>query len=388
VSIGTHPEVRMYVCGITPYDAAHLGHAATYVAFDVLRRTLEDAGHRVRHVQNVTDVDDPLLERAKETDEDWADLAGRQTALFGEQMAALNVIPPEAYPTVSETIGPIADVVRRLLAVGAAYPVSGDGAGPDVYFDLAADPSFGSVSRLDRGSMAALFAETGGDPERPGKRSRLDPVLWRSARPGEPAWPADGLPSGRPGWHVECAAIVVDRLGMGFDVQGGGSDLVFPHHEMGASLGRVLTGEAEYARAYVHAGLVGLDGAKMSKSKGNLVFVHEAVAAGLEPAALRIALLAHRYRDDWSWSEDEGRSAAARLERWRAALALRTGPQATPVVEGVRRALADDLDTPGALAVVDAWASAQLSAGGTDPLAPALVAAALDSLLGVRTARG
>lgn len=379
-------HARMYVCGITPYDAAHLGHANTYVTFDVLHRVLLDEGRTVEYVQNVTDVDDPLLERATATGEDWRGLAARQTTLFADQMAALAVLPPHRFLGVTEVIDRIAVAVTGLLGRGAAYEVAAaDGdVQPDVYFDVAADPRFGSVANLDPDEMLAVFAERGGDPARPGKRSPLDPLLWRAARPGEPSWAAPGLPDGRPGWHIECVAIVLDHLGMGFDVQGGGSDLTFPHHEMGASHARLLTGEPDYARAYVHSGMVGLDGEKMSKSKGNLVFVHEAIAGGLEPAALRVALLDHHYRDDWSWSGALGTAAATRVARWRVALGQERGPSPARVLHEVRAALADDLDTVTALAAVDDWCDEQLATGGPDQAGPGVVGRLLDSLLGVR----
>lgn len=378
-------DARLYVCGITPYDAAHLGHANTYVAFDVLHRALLDAGHDVHYVQNVTDVDDPLLERAAATGEDWSDLARRQTTVFADQMTALSVLPPRQFLGVTEVVDRIGAVVAELVREGAAYPVPTEGAvGDDVYFDVSVDPRFGDVARLRPAEMTPLFAERGGDPDRAGKRNPLDALLWRAARPGEPAWPAEGLPDGRPGWHVECVAIVLDHLGMGFDVQGGGSDLAFPHHEMGASHARALTGKDEYARAYVHAGMVGLDGEKMSKSRGNLVFVHEVLAGGMEPAALRVALSSHHYRDDWSWTGELARESSAKVARWRDAVSRETGPSPDRLLDEVRSALADDLDTPRALAAVDTWAAAQLADGGDDVAGPGVTSRALDTLLGIR----
>jgi L-cysteine:1D-myo-inositol 2-amino-2-deoxy-alpha-D-glucopyranoside ligase len=336
-------------------------------------------------VQNVTDVDDPLLERAAATGEDWAALAHRQTTVFADQMTALAVLPPGTFLGVTEVVDRIAAVVTELQREGAAYRVATAGAaGDDVYFDVSVDPRFGSVSGLDPAAMTTLFAERGGDPERAGKRHPLDALLWRAARPGEPSWPAEGLPDGRPGWHVECVAIVLDHLGMGFDIQGGGVDLAFPHHEMGASHARAVTGKEEYARAYVHAGMVGLDGEKMSKSRGNLVFVHDVLAEGLEPAALRTALLSQHYRSDWSWTDALGRGSAARVDRWRLAVSRETGPSPGLLLERMRGALADDLDTPAALAAVDDWAGAQLADGGDDVAGPGVASRALDTLLGIR----
>jgi len=371
---------RMYVCGVTPYDATHIGHAATYVAFDLVHRAWLDAGHRVRYVQNVTDVDDPLLERAARDGQDWQGLAERETDLFREDMTALGVVPPQDFVGAVETIPEIASTIQALRETGAAYDVDGD-----VYFAVHSDPRFGGVGRLDDETMLALFAERGGDPDLAGKKHPLDCLLWRAARPGEPSWDTpSGLPPGRPGWHIECATIALQHLGTGIDLQGGGSDLVFPHHEMSASEAHVLTGQWPFARHYVHAGMVGLDGEKMSKSRGNLVFVSALRRAGRDPMALRLALLAHHYRGDWEWTEADLVAAETRLDRWRAAVALPTGPAAEPVREGLRRHLADDLDSPGALAVVDRWAAEALGHRGTDADASHQVAGAVDGLLGVR----
>lgn len=372
------PSATLYVCGITPYDSTHLGHAATYLAFDVLHRAWLDAGVQVQHASNVTDVDDPLLERAAATGVDWRDLAADQTARFAQDMTALRVLPPDTYVAVSEAVLQIADVVAALLAAGVAYQVPTDGvAGPgDVYADLSADPEFGTVAGLDPATMRALFAERGGDPDRPGKRHPLDPLLWRRERPGEPAWDAGVLGRGRPGWHVECAVIATAGLGPVVDVQGGGRDLVFPHHEMSTSHARLLGGTV---RVQAHAGLVAYAGHKMSKSLGNLVFVSTLLADGADPAAVRLAVHAHHYRDDWEWTDDQLVAAHRRLDRWRAAVARPSAASATSVLVAVRAALADDLDTPTALAAIDAWAHAD----GPDETAPALVRALADALLGI-----
>ena len=368
---------RMYVCGITPYDATHLGHAATYLTFDLLHRVWLDAGHEVHYVQNVTDVDDPLLERAVATGQDWREVALRETELFRADMTALAVIPPRDYIGAVEAIPAVVALVEKLLADGSAYRVD-----DDVYFSVHADPRFGSVSGLDESEMLALFAERGGDPERPGKKHPLDCLLWQAARPGEPAWHS-ALGEGRPGWHIECTAIALDHLGMSFDVQGGGRDLVFPHHEMGASEAAVITGEWPYARCYVHAGLVGLDGEKMSKSRGNLVFVSKLREAGVEPVAIRLALLGHHYRGDWEWSDGDLVAAQDRLGRWREVLGRPSGPPAGQLLADVRTALADDLNAPSALHAVDRWVEDARLHGGDDPSAPADVRALLDALLGL-----
>ena len=363
----------IYVCGITPYDATHLGHAATYLAFDLVQRVWLDNGHRVHSVQNITDIDDPLLERAHRDSIDWRDLAAREIQLFREDMTALRVLPPDDYIGAVEAMDEVSDGVRRLLDSGAAYRVD-DPQFPDVYFDIAAAPKFGYESRYDLATMLKLSAERGGDPDRAGKRNPLDPLLWRTPREGEPSWESPVGP-GRPGWHIECAVIAGNRLGPTIDVQGGGSDLIFPHHECSAAHAEVLTGVAPFARHYSHAGMISLEGEKMSKSRGNLVFVSRLLADGVDPMAIRAALLAGHYRTDRPWSDDLLDAASSRLDRWRAA-AQRSGTPASSVVGELRSALADDLDTPTALAALDRWAS-------DDTLDGALVADAADALLGL-----
>jgi L-cysteine:1D-myo-inositol 2-amino-2-deoxy-alpha-D-glucopyranoside ligase len=378
ITLTPGPVARLYVCGITPYDATHMGHAATYTAFDLVQRVWLDNKRQVHYVQNITDVDDPLLERAVETGEDWTELAERETALFREDMTALRMLPPRHYIGAVEAIPEIVPMVERLREIGAAYELGGD-----IYFSVEADPAFGSVSRLDAAAMRLLSAERGGDPDRAGKKNPLDPALWTAAREGEPSWDGGSLGRGRPGWHIECVAIALRYLGMGFDVQGGGSDLTFPHHEMGASHAQVLTGEFPFARTYVHAGMVGLDGEKMSKSKGNLVFVSQLRRDGVDPVAIRLALISRHYRSDWDWTASVLSEAEERLGRWRAAVSRPDGPPAEAFVDEVRAALADDLDAPEALAAIDRWAALQQAEGGSDTGAPGLVSRAADALLGV-----
>ncbi|MGV1008803.1 MAG: cysteine--1-D-myo-inosityl 2-amino-2-deoxy-alpha-D-glucopyranoside ligase [Dermatophilaceae bacterium] len=385
VELDPSPVAGMYVCGITPYDATHIGHAATYVTFDVLLRTLRDCGHEVRYVQNVTDVDDPLLARAVRDKVDWTHLAAQETALYREDMTSLGVVAPDRFLGVTESIDLIVAAVDRLVTTGAAYRLAaGDAPGSDVYLDLAGQPGFGSVSGATRAQMLALSAQRGGDPERPGKRDALDPLLWRATRPGEPSWDGGLLGGGRPGWHIECTSIALEYLGMPFTVQGGGSDLVFPHHEMTAVQGCALTGADRFADAYVHQAMVGLDGAKMSKSRGNLVLVSQLRRGGVDPMAIRLVLLGHHYRKEWDWTDAELARAAQRLDTWRAAFSVNAGPDAGPTVAAVRRALSHDLDTPAALAAVDAWVDRSLADGGTSASAPGLLARAVDALLGIR----
>ncbi|MCU1515914.1 MAG: cysteine--D-myo-inosityl 2-amino-2-deoxy-alpha-D-glucopyranoside ligase [Pseudarthrobacter sp.] len=384
----------MYVCGITPYDATHMGHAASYVAFDLLNRAWRDAGRRVAYVQNVTDVDDPLLERATATGVDWRDLAASQIELFQTDMAALNVLAPDQYVGAVESIPLIVPAVERLLRTGLAYRVAGAPGEPDgdVYYDVEAAGkqsdatdawTLGDISGLAEADMLELFAERGGDPGRAGKRQALDPLLWRVARDGEPSWPGGELGAGRPGWHIECTVIAQKHLPAPFTVQGGGSDLVFPHHEMGAGHAYSLTG-VPLAHHYSHAGMVGLDGEMMSKSKGNLVLVSKLRAAGEDPAAIRLAILAHHYRSDWSWTESGFAEAKDRLAAWRRALATAPEGSAGPLIAQMRAALAADLDAPLALAAVDRWAAGANSAAAAGSAHDqALVGDAVDALLGV-----
>src|SRR4051794_4855013 len=320
---------RMYVCGITPYDATHLGHAATYVAFDLLNRAWRSAGHDVRYVQNVTDVDDPLLERAVETGEDWTAIAERETELFRTDMEALRVLPPDEYVGAVESIPLVVEMVERLRDSGAVYTVPNDAGDPDLYFSVDADPSFGAVSGWTRERMLEVFGERGGDPAREGKKDPLDCLLWQAERPEDPAW-VSSLGRGRPGWHIECSAIAREHLGAEFDVQGGGSDLVFPHHEMSASEAQVTDPDHRFARAYVHAGMVALDGEKMSKSKGNLELVSRLRDRGVDPMAIRLALLRHHYRSDWEWTEGDLAWANEVLPGLRQAVAQPEGAATAP----------------------------------------------------------
>lgn len=368
---------RLYVCGITPYDATHLGHAATYVGFDLLNRAWRNAGHDVHYVQNVTDVDDPLLERATKVGADWRELAERETQLFREDMEALRVLPPEHYIGAVEAIPLIIDLIQKLQETGAVYEVDSD-----LYLSVEADDDFGAVSGWTREQMLEVYGDRGGDPDRAGKQDALDCVLWRGEREGEPSWESP-FGRGRPGWHVECAAIALTHLGTAFDVQGGGSDLVFPHHEMSAGSVQLVHGSEPFARLYAHAGMVAYDGEKMSKSKGNLVFVSALRRSEVDPMAIRLALLRQHYRSDWEWTDDLLWRAVDDLDSWRLALAGDGGAATGPVVEAVLAALADDLDAPTATAAIDAWVEATRAGDTSDPEAPAVIRALLDAALGL-----
>jgi L-cysteine:1D-myo-inositol 2-amino-2-deoxy-alpha-D-glucopyranoside ligase len=373
-------RAALYVCGITPYDATHLGHAATYLAFDTLGRAWRDAGLDVGYAQNVTDVDDPLLERAARDGVDWRALAAEQVDLFRRDMESLRI----DFVAVTDEVERVAEAVSFLQESGCAYEVPTDGAeGDDLYFDVNRPTdawTLGDESGLDRETMLALAAERGGDPDRPGKRDPLDPLLWRAARDGEPAWDTEIGP-GRPGWHIECSVIAGDRLGLPISVQGGGSDLVFPHHEMSAGHAAALAHQP-LANAFVHTGMIAYQGTKISKSLGNLVTVRGLLDDGADPRAIRLALLSHKYSDDWEWFDTELTSAQTRLagwDAWASGASAGHADDAADVAARIRARVSDDLDTPGAVAAVDT-----AIAGGT-ACTPELLDL-IDALLGIRLA--
>lgn len=341
------PVVTMYTCGITPYDATHLGHAATYLTYDVLQRRLRDLGHETRCVRNITDVDDDLLRKARELGVHYLDLAAAEIARFDDDMTALGMLEPFSEPRATSAIPDIRGFIGAVLDSGHAYE-----AGGSVYFDVSSYPAFGQVSHLDRETMLALAAERGGNPDDPNKRDPLDFVLWQPSAADEPSWESR-WGAGRPGWHVECSTLALRELGDTIDLHGGGADLIFPHHECEAAQSEAATGKP-FVRHWMHQAMVRLDGEKMSKSLGNLVFVSE-LRKVVEPTVIRTALLDHHYRGEWEWSDDDVARADARLTTWRSA-PLGTGDGA-PVVEAVRSALDDDLDTSGALAAIDVAAA-------------------------------
>ncbi|MDQ1498109.1 MAG: L-cysteine:1D-myo-inositol 2-amino-2-deoxy-alpha-D-glucopyranoside ligase [Actinomycetota bacterium] len=371
--------VRMYVCGITPYDSTHLGHAATYLAYDVLIRRLEELGHEVSLVRNVTDVDDSILPKARQLGVNYLELADAEMARFRSDMEALGMRPPVAEPRATEAVPQIIDLVERLLAGGHAYRADGS-----VYFDVSTFPAYGALSRLSREDMVRIAAERGGRPDDPAKRDPLDFTLWQRSADDEPAWDAPFGP-GRPGWHIECSAMVLAAHGPTLDLHGGGTDLIFPHHESEIAQSTSITGEP-LARHWMHSAMVAYDGEKMSKSLGNLVFVSDLLKVA-DARAIRLALLRHHYRAGFEWFDtdlDEGR---ALLRRLMAATdcgsdpAFAGGADPRPFAERVRTALDDDLDVPRALDALDDLASAILS-GGDHRDAPAVLAE-LACLIGV-----
>jgi L-cysteine:1D-myo-inositol 2-amino-2-deoxy-alpha-D-glucopyranoside ligase len=345
---------RLYVCGITPYDATHLGHASTYVAFDLINRYLRFTGASVRFVENITDIDDPLLERAQRDQVDWQDLAHSQIELFRGDMVALRVLPPDHYIGVVEAMDEIISSILALQSKGSLYSVD-----DDLYFRVRLDPDFLTRSHISLETALSFFSERGGDPNREGKEDPLDALVWRAQREGEPGWPSPfGI--GRPGWHIECSAIALHFLNpdshdeFAIDIQGGGSDLIFPHHDMSAAQGVIATGQ-KFARFFVHAGMIGLDGQKMSKSLGNLLFVSRLIDGGVDPMAIRIALMGHHYRSDHMWGASEIDQATALVDRLRLNLSRVEVAPTSSVVELIVSALSQDLDTPRALAALKAW---------------------------------
>jgi len=347
--------VTMYTCGITPYDSAHLGHAAVYITYDVLQRRLRDLGHRTLCVRNITDVDDDILRKARELGVHYLDLAAGEIARFDADMEALGLLKAYSEPRATSAIPDILGFIGMVLDTRHAYR-----AGGAVYFDVSSFPRFGQLSHLERDEMVTLSALRGGRPEDPFKDDPLDFVLWQPSAPDEPSWESLWGP-GRPGWHIECSALALRELGTTIDLHGGGADLIFPHHECESAQSEAATGSV-FVRHWMHVAMVGLGGEKMSKSLGNLVFVHDLLEQGRDPSAVRLALLSQSYRRAWEWTDSLLEEAEGRLDRWRAA-----GP-GTAGLEAVRARLDDDLDTPGAIAAIDEEAGSGHGIGGAASL--------------------
>ncbi|MGI9577865.1 MAG: cysteine--tRNA ligase [Microthrixaceae bacterium] len=336
--------VTMYTCGITPYDSTHLGHAATYLTYDVLQRRLRDMGHETRCVRNITDVDDSILPKARELGVHYLDLAAAELARFDADMERLEMLPAYSEPRATSAIADIRGFIGMVLERGYAYE-----AGGGVYFEVAKHPRFGELSGYDRSQMLSFAAERGGNVDDPNKRAPLDFVLWQPSLPDEPSWESLWGP-GRPGWHIECSALALRELGTTIDLHGGGSDLIFPHHECELAQSEAATGEP-FVRHWMHQAMVRMDGEKMSKSLGNLVFVSD-LSMLWDARAIRLACLGHHYRNSWEWHGELMPAAAHRLARW-----VGTGV-GDAALEEVRACLDDDLDTPAAVAAIDAAAAA------------------------------
>ena len=332
--------VKIYTCGITPYDATHLGHASTYLSYDVLQRRLRDLGYETRCVRNVTDVDDDILRKARELGVHYLDLAAKETARFDDDMRSLGMLESWSEPRATSAITEIRKFIGQVLASGHAYEVDGS-----VYFEVQTYKNFGSLSGLDRASMLELAAERGGNPDDPKKRDPLDFVLWQPSAEDEPAWESSWS-DGRPGWHVECSVLAMRDLGSPtIDLHGGGADLIFPHHECENAQSEAATGK-QFSKHWMHQAMVRMDGEKMAKSLGNLVFVSE-LRKDFDPMAIRLGLLNFHYRDSWEWNEGIMGDATDRLQAWQ-----RAG-EGLGALEAVRHFLDNDLNTPEAIAAID-----------------------------------
>jgi len=350
-----NPTVLMYTCGITPYDATHLGHAFTFISYDVLQRRLIDMGHQVKCVRNVTDVDDPLFAKARELGVHYLDLAAGEEARFESDMTALNALPVHSTPRASSAIPDIRGFIGMVIDRGFAYESGGS-----VYFDVEKFPQFGSVSHYSRETMIALARERGGNVDDPHKRNPLDFVLWHPSASDEPSW--DTMwGAGRPGWHIECSALALRELGTTIDLHGGGSDLIFPHHECERAQSEAATGQP-FVKHWMHVAMVSMDGHKMSKSRGNLVFVDK-LRTQHDPMAIRLGLIEHHYRTEWEWDDGLMARNEARLANWKSAAQVGGSRGDIGLLADVRSALDNDLDSPTAVAFIDAAAGKGLAVG-------------------------
>ncbi len=336
------PTVLMYTCGITPYDATHLGHASTFLFYDILQRRLIDMGHEVKCVRNVTDVDDPLFAKARALGVHYLDLAAGEETRFNQDMEALNALPVYSTPRASSAISDIRGFIGMVLDRGFAYT-----AGGSVYFDVSKFESFGSISHYSHDEMIELAKQRGGNVQDPNKRHPLDFVLWHPSASDEPSWDTMWGP-GRPGWHIECSALALRELGTTIDLHGGGSDLIFPHHECERAQSEAATGEP-FVKHWMHIAMVFMDGQKMSKSLGNLVFV-DALRKIWDPRVIRLGVIEHNYRTEWEWDETIMPRNKTRLEAWISSV----GGSSGDLLTAVRKCLDDDLDTVGAVALIDA----------------------------------
>jgi L-cysteine:1D-myo-inositol 2-amino-2-deoxy-alpha-D-glucopyranoside ligase len=338
------PTVHMYTCGITPYDATHLGHAFTFISYDILIRRLIDLGHEVKCVRNVTDVDDPLFAKARDLGVHYLDLAAGEEARFTADMEALGALPMHSTPRASSAISDIRGFIGMVIDKGFAYQSGGS-----VYFDVTQSKTFGEISHYSQETMIELARERGGNVEDPHKRHPLDFVLWHPSAVDEPSWETM-WGAGRPGWHIECSALALRELGTTIDLHGGGSDLIFPHHECERAQSEAATGE-QFVKHWMHVAMVSMDGHKMSKSRGNLVFVDK-LRTRFDPRVIRLGLIEHHYRFEWEWNEAMFARNIDRLDLW----GTGTKQDGGELLGLVREALDDDLNTPLAVALIDAAA--------------------------------
>jgi L-cysteine:1D-myo-inositol 2-amino-2-deoxy-alpha-D-glucopyranoside ligase len=342
-------EVTLYVCGITPYDTTHLGHAFTYCAADVLVRYLEMKGWRVKYAQNVTDIDDDIIKKAEAEGENWRSLGNRWTRHFIEDMRTLNVRPPDYFPQATAVIPQIIETVQALLAAGVAYEEAGN-----VYFQVDAWPDFGRLSQISRPDMLPIANERGNHPDDPHKKDPLDFVLWQAHKADEPAWQSP-WGNGRPGWHIECSTMVTHFLGQPLDIHIGGADLLFPHHECEIAQVESLNSNEPFVRFWLHTAMVEHEGQKMGKSLGNLVMVRDLLQLH-SPDTIRIYLAQQHYRQSWAHNELSLRKAARIAEKLNAALAaVSTGDQpinVTPAQKRFTAVMDNDLDTVKGIATL------------------------------------
>ena len=376
INFAKSEEFRMYVCGITPYDATHLGHAATYLAFDLIYRYQFLSGKNVKFVENITDVDDPLLERANRDKLDWSELADSQINLFKSDMSALRVIPPDHFIKVTESLSIIEDFIKRLDENGYLYEIE-----HDYYFAV---ENFLNDLPIPVDEAVKVFSERGGDPHRVGKKHKLDPLVWSKHVGNEPGWESS-FGFGRPGWHVECTAIACHYLDDKkndpiVSLQGGGSDLIFPHHFMSAQIIEAAYGR-RFSETFVHAAMISLDGEKMSKSKGNLVFVSKLIESGVDPMILRWALLRGHYQKDRAWNTQLLDKSSIEVNLIRSALAQSEVAETKDVINSLIKDLSNNLDTPAALERLINWANSSKSNPSVNQ--SGLMARAIDSLLGL-----
>ncbi|HWF56753.1 MAG TPA: cysteine--tRNA ligase [Candidatus Dormibacteraeota bacterium] len=380
--LGPHDgHVGMYVCGITPYDGGHLGHAFTYHTFDVIARRLRADGVEVRAVRNVTDVDDDILRVARARGVDYRVLGEHEARRFDRDMSDLGLLDVDAAPRATGHVPAMVEWIARLVARGAAYATQGW-----VYFDVRRFPGYGELSRLDRDTMVQLSRQRGGDPDDPRKGDPLDFVLWQPSLPDEPHW-ASPWSEGRPGWHIECTVMSARELTLPIDIHGGGDDLIFPHHECEIAQAEAA-GVHPYVRHWVHVAMVGYQGEKMSKSLGNLIYVRDLLSE-VPAAVVRLLLSAHHHRVAWEYDPAELVRASERALAYGVALSsgtMFTAADAQAVHDGFMACVDDDLDTPGALAILDEVAGASSSprrGDGADVSSATLMGPLLD-VLGAR----
>jgi L-cysteine:1D-myo-inositol 2-amino-2-deoxy-alpha-D-glucopyranoside ligase len=352
-------KVNIYVCGITPYDTTHLGHAFTYTSVDILIRYLQWMGLKVRYVQNVTDIDDDILRKAREAGDDWQEIGNRWTTHFIRDMQSLNVRPPDYFPRATSVIPEIIQTIIRLVDQGVGYVSAGN-----VYYDVHSWPDFGKLSRLPKEDMLPVANERGNRPDDPHKKNPLDFVLWQAQAPGEPAWDSPWGP-GRPGWHIECSTMSTKFLGSEVDIHGGGADLCFPHHESEIAQIEPLLDDRSFVRFWMHTAMVHHEGEKMSKSLGNLVMIRELLRT-YSADAIRLYLGSHHYRSSWEFDEQELQQAAHLVGQIQQAVTAKGGQarplESEPAWASFTSAMDNDQDTPGAVSVLSDLTGQILSA--------------------------